>query len=114
MDAFREINLELGKPTADEAIRRLTFELHHSKSMQVKVLKIIHGYGSTGAGGRIRIEVRRYLEGLKRRGQIQGFITGEQFSIFDESTRNAFSVCGELRRDRDLERHNNGVTFILL
>ena len=26
----------------------------------------------------------------------------------------AFRRCGELRRDRDLERHNNGVTIILL
>lgn len=111
---FREINLEQGKPTADEAIRRLTFELHHSKAMQVKVLKIIHGYGSTGTGGRIRIEARRYLEGLKRRGQIRDYITGEQFTIFDEPTRNAFSSCDELRRDHDLERHNNGVTFIVL
>jgi hypothetical protein len=86
---FREVNLELGKPTADEAIRRLTFELHHSKATGVKVLKIIHGYGSSGVGGKIRIEARRYLEGLKRRGQIKDYLTGEQFSIFDEPTRSS-------------------------
>ena len=31
-----------------------------------------------------------------------------------ESTRRAFLRCGELRQDHDLDRYNNGVTFILL
>ena len=39
---------------------------------------------------------------------------GEQFSIFEEATRQAFARCEELRRDHDLDRYNNGVTFILL
>ena len=115
MSNFREVNLELGYPTVDAAIRRLTFELHHSrKDLGCRVLKIIHGYGSSGSGGRIRTEARRYLERLKQRGEIADYIPGERFSIFDESSRKAFALCDELRRDRDLERHNNGVTFILL
>ena len=111
---LREINLEAGMPPAGAAIRRLTWELNRSRSAGVAVLKLIHGYGSSGAGGKIRVEVRQYLERLCRRGEISGFIPGEQFSIFDPATRAAFLTCGELRRDRDLERHNNGVTFILL
>ena len=111
---LREVNLEEGMPTADRAVRRLTFELSQSKRMGTAVLKIIHGYGSSGTGGRIRIEARSYLSRLKSRGEITDFITGEAFSIFDEATRRAFLVCDSLRRDRDLERHNNGVTFIVL
>ena len=41
-------------------------------------------------------------------------IPGESFSIFEEATRQAFSRCDALRRDEDLDRYNNGVTFILL
>jgi len=111
---LREVNLELGKPYVDEAIRRLTFELKQSARMGVRVLKIIHGYGSSGTGGRIRVEARQYLERLKKRGEIRGYIPGEKFSIFEEETRAAFLQCNELRQDRDLERHNNGVTFIVL
>lgn len=111
---LREVNLEEGKPFADAAIRRLTFELHNSKRQGVAVLKIIHGYGSSGTGGRIRVEARQYLDRLTRRREITGYLTGEQFSIFDEATRSAFSRCGDLRKDRDLDRHNNGVTFIVL
>ena len=111
---LREINLELGKPFVDEAIRRLTFEIKQSERQGIKVLKIIHGYGSSGTGGKIRVEARRYLERLKQRSEIRGFITGEKFSIFDEDPRAAFLLCDELRRDHDLERHNNGVSFIVL
>ncbi len=111
---LREVNLELGHPTADTAIRKLTYEIHHSRSMQVAVLKIIHGYGSSGTGGRIRVEARNYLERLRRKGEIRAYITGEEFSIFHAPTREAFLRCDALRKDRDLERHNNGVTFIVL
>lgn len=111
---LREVNLEQGMPLADAAIRRLTYELHQSRRMGCTVLKIIHGYGSSGRGGRIRIEARQYLDRLKHRNEIADYLPGETFSIFSEATRSAFSVCGELRQDRDLERHNNGVTFIVL
>ena len=114
MNTLREINLELGMPYAADAVRRMTFEIHHSKSMHCTVLKIIHGYGSSGRGGKIRLAARERLEFLQRKHEIQGFIPGEKFSIFDEATRNAFAHCPELRKDRDLERSNNGVTFILL
>jgi hypothetical protein len=111
---LREVNLEEGKPFVDVAIRRLTFELKQSDRMGVKVLKIIHGYGSSGTGGKIRVEARKYLERLKKRGEIKNYIPGEKFSIFEEETRAALLICTELRNDRDLERHNNGVTFIVL
>ncbi len=111
---LREVNLELGHPTADKAIRRLTFEIHNSRALHASVLKIIHGYGSSGSGGRIRTDARRYLEHLRQKGEIRDFITGEEFSIFHAPTRDAFLRCDALRKDTDLERHNNGVTFVVL
>ena len=78
------------------------------------MLNLIHGYGSSGTGGRIRVEVRKYLGRLAARGEVKGFIPGEEFSIFQEETRRALLLCGELRRDRDLDRHNNGVTVVIL
>ena len=49
-----------------------------------------------------------------RKREIRGYICGENFSIFDDDTRQAFLRCDALRKDRDLERHNNGVTFVVL
>lgn len=111
---MREVNLELGRPFVDQAIKRLTFELHQSRRMGFHAVKLIHGYGSSGTGGRIRTETRKYLTRLKTTGEILDFIPGERFSIFEESTRRAFARCDALRRDRDLERYNNGVTIVLL
>ena len=114
MSKLREVNLEQGMPYVADAVKRLTFEVHHSKSMGCTVLKIIHGYGSSGKGGKIRIVARERLDFLQKKNEIRGYIIGEKFSIFDATTLKAFQSCPELRKDRDLERSNNGVTFILL
>ena len=114
MGDLREVNLELGKPAVKDALQRLTFEISRCKVTRIAVLKIIHGYGSTGAGGKIRVEARALLDRLKKKGEIRGYIPGERFSIFDGETLTAFSRCDALRKDPDLERHNNGVTYILL
>lgn len=114
MNLLREINLEQGMPYASDAVRRLTFEIHHSKDLGCAALKIIHGYGSSGKGGKIRLAARERLAFLQKKREIRYFITGEKFSIFDSDTLQAFRVCPELRKDRDLERANNGVTFIIL
>ena len=97
MNDLREVDLERGMPRAEQAIRQMLFELRRSPGLGCSGVKLIHGYGSSGAGG-----------------EIWGYIPGESFSIFDSDTLAAFQRCPTLRRDRDLERHNNGVTFVLL
>ncbi|NLV49894.1 MAG: Smr/MutS family protein [Clostridiales bacterium] len=110
----REVNVKYDMPTSDTAIKRVTFGLRTAEAMGAGALKIIHGYGSTGKGGKIRLEVRRYLDSQKKQGKIRGYICGEDFSIFDTATLEAFRHCGGLRSDADLERHNNGVTIAIL
>lgn len=114
MAGYKIINLEEGMPTSDRAIRRLTYELAAARSLGYAGLKLIHGYGSSGKGGVIRNEVRNYLLRLHRAGKIQAFIGGERLSIFDEDTRIAMGICPELRKDSDLDRHNNGITVVIL
>ena len=111
---LREVNIKADNATVDDAIRRITYNIRNAGPLGVSAIKFIHGYGSTGKGGAIRTESRKYLERQEKQGYIKGFITGEQFSIFDDATRKAFLVCDELRRDSDLERHNNGVTIVIL
>ena len=111
---LREVNLELGMPIVDQAMKRLTLEMQRSRSQGFAVLKIIHGYGSSGTGGKIRTASRKYLKEQKEKGTIRDYIPGEKFTIFEEATRRAFAVCPPLKKDRDLEQFNNGVTFIVL
>ena len=111
---LKEANIKEDLPTSGEAIKRITFHIRTGKELGAGAVKIIHGYGSTGAGGKIRKAARQYLEDQKAKGLIRDFVTGEEFSIFHEGTRQAFARCADLRKDEDLERHNNGITIVVL
>ena len=112
--SMKELNLEQGMPTVDTALRWLEAELAAARKMGRPALKLIHGYGSSGRGGKIRTACRRYLREQAEAGRVRLVIRGEDFSIFSEETRRGFVLCGQLRQDRDLDRENRGVTFFLL
>ena len=112
--SLREVNIKSDLPTVDDAIRRITYNIKNAKPFGVSAIKFIHGYGSTGKGGAIRTEARKYLDRQKQQRHISGYIKGEAFSIFDADTREAFAVCDALRRDSDLDRYNNGITIVIL
>lgn len=114
MKAYRIVNLELGMPAVSDAIRRVGAEVRMARGHKIRLMKLVHGYGSTGAGGKLRPAVRRELDRLIKLGLVKYYIPGEKLSIFDENTRKAMDYCGELRGDPDLERHNNGVTLVVL
>ena len=114
MEEYSLINIEMGMPTVDTAIKRLTYELNNAKRQGIRVLKIIHGYGSSGKGGVLRVEIRKYLAKEQRFGRLTLFVPGEGFNIFSEDTRKILDKCEVLRKDADLGRSNNGVTFVLL
>ena len=114
MGGLRELNIKMGMPYVDQAIARLTAEITASKKEKYAVLKIIHGYGSSGVGGRLRTELRKYLAVQKQRGVIRNFVAGEDFSIFNMDALAMMRSCDEVRKDHDLDRSNNGITLILL
>ena len=108
-----EVNLELGRPSADEALRRLEHELAAKRHLRAKAMKIIHGYGSSGKGGRIRSASRKYLRAAQEQGRIYAVLPGERLTIFDEEARRLMAHCPALRDDCDRERYNCGVTFVI-
>ena len=114
MSNVKTVNIKFDMPGSDDAVKRVTYNIRNSKALGTRAIKFIHGYGSTGAGGVIRTKTRRYLSEQKRKGLIKDYITGEDFSIFDEATRRALNTYPELRSDPDLDRHNNGITIVIL
>lgn len=111
---FDTFNLEEGMPTLEEARKKLAMYLLDAKRKGIVVTKIIHGYGSSGVGGTLRVGIRKSLALRKQDKTILEFVTGEQWSIFDEASRRILDKCAELSRDSDLEKHNNGITLVLL
>jgi hypothetical protein len=110
----KTVNLEQGLPTVEQALQRLQQELTTARVEQIRVLTLIHGYGSTGKGGIIRQECRRTLEYLCRKGEIDSFIYGEDFSRRHGSVKHLLSRFPELSRHPHLNHQNKGITLVLL
>ena len=112
MASLREVTIKEGLPTLEEAKRRLLLEVRRCHGDGISALKIIHGYGSGGRGGVLRTGLRKVFREYQRDGDILGFASGEEFSIFHATSLEMITVAPELRSDRDLERSNPGVSFL--
>ena len=108
------INLELGMPTADTAIRILEGALARARAGQYKTVKIIHGYGSSGVGGRIKTQVGKHLTNAQKNGKIKAWCMGEEFDAFNSATQKMLSADYSLTKDRDYTRCNHGISMVLL
>jgi hypothetical protein len=100
-------------PLVHEALQRLDRELALARQENAKLLKIIHGYGSTGTGGEIRIAVQKRLMEMTEAGRIRGCIFGENWSKSDETSWKLLQSHSNLKNDPDLGRNNLGITIVL-
>lgn len=107
-------NIEKFMPTVYQAEILVKNNLETYRRKGVKVFKIIHGYGSTGKGGALRTGLRDYLTQLKRAKIIADFIPGENWSVFDETTRKVLDLDNSFRKDSDLGKMNAGITIIVI
>jgi hypothetical protein len=89
-------------------------ELGLARRENCSLLKVIHGYGSTGQGGDIRIAVQKRLQEMRESGQVRGCIFGENWSKSDESTWSLVKSVPEVKNDPHLGRKNQGITVVLL
>jgi hypothetical protein len=110
----RHFNVEAGRPTLDEARRLVIEEIKLAKRGGARVLKIIHGYGSSGAGGKLCVGLQKSFGLRKRESVIKDFIAGEDFSIFNEMVLTLLEAVPDLRGDPDLGATNEGVTIVWL
>jgi hypothetical protein len=110
----RTINLEDGMPTIPQARARLASELQAARQQGVSILKLIHGYGSTGVGGELRLALQSTLRQMAERNEIRGCIFGEDWRKSDERSWALLKRLPELKEDRDLGRGNRGITLVVL
>jgi len=111
---MKTVSLKEGMPLVREAMLRLDRELAVAKQEGYSLIKLIHGYGSTGAGGEIRIAAQNRLREMSDRGEVRGCIFGEDWTISDERTWKVIQANPALKQDRDLNRRNLGITVVVL
>ncbi len=105
-------NLEAGLPSAEQALERLERTLREARSCGAKVVRLIHGYGSTGRGGKIRDAVRRELGRMLARGEVSLVINGEIYSPTTNAGRDLLSRFKELKTTERSDSSNPGLTII--
>ena len=114
MSLVRTFNVEDGLPTLEEARRLVAAEMKQARRDGARVLKVIHGYGSSGKGGALCVGLRKSFGLRKKEGAIKDFIAGEDFSIFNDTVLELLEAVPELRGDPDLGATNEGVTILWL
>jgi len=114
MPRLRTFNVEEGLPSLEEARKLVIEEIRRAKGSGIRVLKVIHGYGSSGKGGKLCIGLRESFGLRKKEGVIRDFVAGEDFSIFDNRTLTLLEAVPELRGDPALNATNEGVTVVWL
>ena len=108
------INLEDGMPQVEEARLRMQHELQVARQQGYAAVKLIHGYGSSGVGGSLRIELQKEVQRLAGSGAVRSLIPGEEWRVSDEKTWELLKRYPEWKRDSDLGRNNKGISIVLL
>ncbi len=112
--AMKIINLEEGMPRVEEARLRLQHELHLAKRQGHAAVKLIHGYGSSGVGGALRIELQNELARLAEAREINSFIAGENWRISHEHAWALLKRLPQWKHDSDLGKNNKGISIVVL
>ena len=109
-----EVNIEQGYPTVDTAMKYIEQAFSRAKAYGYPVIKLIHGYGSSGSGGKIKTAFHRELNKYKAAGKIREFASGENFTPFDSATQRMIAAYPDITRDSDYLKTNQGITVILI
>jgi len=114
MAPIRTFNVKADMPSLDEARRSVINEIRRAKREGVRVLKVVHGWGSSGQGGVLCVGLKKSFKLRRKEGVIREFVPGEEFSIFDPRVLALLEEVPEVRGDPDLNATNEGVTVLWL
>jgi hypothetical protein len=108
------LNLEKGLPRVEDALASLDRQIAAARMEGVALIRVIHGWGSSGTGGTIRTAVRGQLESHARTRHIRSFLPGERYSESSSGGRNLLAAHPSLRASLRTDRENPGITFVEL
>lgn len=108
------LNIKDTMPTAEAAWTHLQGAIEGARLRGVRLLKVVHGYGSSGVGGRIRRRIRAGLAKLVEAGKLRGMVFGEDWGPFSATARGWVDAAPALRSDPDYGKGNEGITLVQL
>lgn len=109
------LNLEHQLPTVDQAIEKFDRTLEELSDTAMRVVKVIHGYGSGGKGGRIKEAVRQELLYQRRSHLIDSYYAGEDLMPGKETYQELMKRHPTLKSILTKDIFGNaGITLIVL
>lgn len=108
------VNLEAGFPSVEEGLARLETELLRAEHSGVHLVRVIHGWGSGGAGGKLKEACRVFLRQKVAARQIKGFLPGGDYSRDNPAGKSLINRYPKLKNSERSDRHNQGITFVEL
>ena len=114
MPAMKTVNLEEGGPSVASASSRMLDQLRLARTQSYTAVKVIHGYGSHGVGGELRVALQAVLARMVQSGEVGAFVAGEDWRISNETTWRLVQKHRELSQDPDLGRGNRGISIVVL
>ena len=114
METIEKIDVESGSLTVKEAVATVEIELERAKFAGKNVLKIVHGYGSSGTGGEIKKAVFLLLKTLKKHKKIIDFCPCEKFGFTQKNYNFLIKKYPNLLIDDNIKNLNSGATIVFL
>ena len=108
------IDIKSEKQTVAEAIAQFLVEVDAYKKGGFKVMKVIHGYGSHGVGGAIRLAFLKKCQDLKNCGKIEDFTCCDKWTDKNTVKKIAINYCPDLLADSELYHINSGCSIVIL
>lgn len=108
------LNLKEDLPSVDEAMFKLERNLLSLKRQRVLVVRIVHGWGSSGTGGRIKVACHGRLAVKQRQKSIRGYLPGDDYSDRTNAGRALLSAYPSLWDSLRTDTENPGITFVEL
>jgi hypothetical protein len=91
----------------EEELLRALSQIRNSPTL--RVLKIVHGYGSSGKGGTTKETVRNWV--FRNKAKCRQTIDGENYGLYDAATQEMRKEVGAFA-DTDLDTSNSGITLL--
>lgn len=111
---IKDLNLKHDMPTGEQALERLDAGIAAAKMAGTRILRVVHGYGSSGRGGVIKELVRQHLTSGCAQGRVECFVPGEAFTVSHQDGERLLRIEPQLRRSLHRDRCNPGITFVKL
>lgn len=109
------LNLKLDSPSAEEALEKLTIGLRRASEVGIKVMILIHGYGASGEGGKIKWAVHDALDNNYFSDRVDEYYFGEQVALGSDAYHALLRRRSGLKAYlKHFKEGNAGMTVLLL